>query len=338
MYKKPDFTPDREEMLRILKDNIKLLSRNEIIPVAAASGRINAEDVYSEVTLPNEPVSAIDGIAVRFGDFAEGIPDTLSWTEGKEYCFSNTGVALCMGYDTVIAIENVEFYGKGKLIISNCPKKQGQNVGAVGGHIKKGEILASKGEVLNPSLIGILISGGIINIKVLVRPKVAFIPTGDELVPAGYEIPSGKNIESNSYMLKAYIEENGGQAICYPIISYEFERIKEAVLSAVKSSDLVLICAGSSKGNKDYTMDVLESLGRVIVYELGHGPGKHCSLTYIDSTPVIGLPGPPNGADLVSELYHGHNARIYIKGNKVFKAGEVVKAEMRYSNEYITEG
>jgi molybdopterin molybdotransferase len=345
-------------------------------------------------------VSALDGVSVHFEDFEEGIPDTSSWTEGKEYCFSNTGVAICEPFDTVIAIEYVEFDKDGQIIFLICPERKGENIGAVGGQVKEGELLVHKGEKFNPSLIGILLTSGVTNVKVLVKPKVVFIPTGDELVSVGFEIPLGKNVESNSFMLKAYIDECGGEAILYPIIPDVFEKLKEAILSASKIADLVLICAGSSKGNKDFTIELLESVGNVIVHELGHGPGKHCSLTYLEDTPILGLPGPPSGADLISELYvknvlnlmqmqpiqlpytveavlledingyeidfivcmkvfikdekyyakpvvmqgktraelyHAHNARLYIKKKSFFKAGEVITVEMRCPKEYIME-
>jgi molybdopterin molybdotransferase/putative molybdopterin biosynthesis protein len=303
VYKKPDFEPSRDEMLRILENEIKPMSEDETVSVAESLGRICAEDVYAKNTLPNKPVSARDGIAVHFSDFSKGSPDTSEWIEGKEYSFSNTGVAISGDYDTVITIENVEFDKSGKVRLLSVPEKCGEGVGVEGGQVKEGELLAHTGEKISPSLIGILLTGGVANIKVLSKPKVVFIPTGDELVPGGFEIPLGKNTESNSLMLKAYINECGGEAILYPIIPDVFEKLKEAILTAIEIADLVLICAGSSKGSKDFTIEILESVGNVIVYELGHGPGKHCSLACSGNTPIIGLPGPPTGADLTAALY-----------------------------------
>ncbi|MBC3804386.1 molybdopterin molybdenumtransferase MoeA [Acetobacterium fimetarium] len=310
MYKKPDFEPSRDEMLRILENKIKPMSEDETVSVVTSLGRICAEDVYAKNTLPNKPVSARDGIAVHFSDFSKGIPDTSDWKDKKEYCFSNTGVAISDDYDTVITIENVEFDKSGKVRLLSIPEKCGEGVGVEGGQVKEGELLVYTGERISPSLIGILLTGGITSIKVLSKPKVAFIPTGDELVPAGYQTPPGKNVESNSQMLKAYINECGGEAILYPIIPDVMEKLKEAILSAVAVADLVLICAGSSKGNKDFTIELLESIGNVMVYELGHGPGKHCSLAYSGNTPIIGLPGPPMGADLTAALYVKNAMRL----------------------------
>lgn len=310
MYKTPDFQPSRDEMIKILESNIKPIFKNETLLVADSLGRICAEDVYAKNTLPNKPTSSCDGISVRFEDFENGKPDTSLWEEGKNYCFSNTGVAINEEFDTVIAIENVSFDKIGKLTLVAFPQKRGERVGLVGGQTKEGELIAYVGERINASLIGILLTSGITNIKVLKKPKVAFIPTGDELVPAGYETPLGKNVESNSLMLKAHINECGGEAILYPIIPDVFEKLKEAILSAIQVADLVLICAGSSKGNKDFTIDLLESVGNVMVYELGHGPGKHCSLAYSGNTPIIGLPGPPMGADLTAALYVKNAMRL----------------------------
>jgi molybdopterin molybdotransferase/putative molybdopterin biosynthesis protein len=303
MYKKPDFEPNRNEMLEILQSNIQPISRVETISLTTAAGRVCAETICAKNDLPNKPVSGCDGIAVRFADFIKGMPNTYSWTEGKEYCFSNTGVAIAETFDTVIPIEKVELDKEGKIRLLVVPSRCGEYVGAVGSHLKKGEVLIYKGEIITPALMGILLSDGFMNIRVLAKPKVVFIPTGDELVPAGFETPCEKNVESNSLMLKAYIEEYGAEAIIYPIIPDEFKKLQEAIFSAVQIADLVLICAGSSKGSKDFTIDLLESLGKLTVYELGHGPGKHCSLTYFENIPIIGLPGPPNGADLVTTLY-----------------------------------
>jgi len=261
MYKVPDFLPSRDEMLKILEINIKPVNKTETIRVVDSLGRICAADVYAKHTLPNKPTSACDGVSVRFDDFLNGKPDTSLWVEGKEYCFSNTGVAIREDFDTVIPIEKVVFDDTGRISFSLCPQKRGEKVGVVGGQTKEGELIVYKGERLNASLIGMLLTSGITNIMALAKPKVAFIPTGDELVPAGYQTPPGKNVESNSLMLKAYINECGGEAILYPIIPDVMEKLKAAILSAVAVADLVLICAGSSKGNKDFTIELLESIG-----------------------------------------------------------------------------
>jgi molybdopterin molybdotransferase len=303
MYKEPKHEPSRDEMYELLKMHVEPIERIRVLPVSQANRRISSESIYSVNVLPNSPVSTFDGISVRFEHFLNGMPDTYTWKEGVEYQFSNTGVAIEEGYDTVIAIEDVRFDKEGRITIQTRPQKKGENIGSAGSQIKEEELIVHKGEEITPSLIGILYSAGITTISVYDKPIVTFIPTGDELVPSGYALPKGKNVESNSKMLEAYINEWGGSVISYPVIQDDCEQLKICLKKAIATSDLVIICAGSSKGSKDYTIHILEELGEVIVQELGHGPGKHCSLAKIVGKPVIGLPGPPIGAELTAKLY-----------------------------------
>ncbi|MDR1961002.1 MAG: molybdopterin molybdotransferase MoeA [Gracilibacteraceae bacterium] len=305
MYKKyvtPDFMPTREQMLSLIAGRIQPVQGTEIVFFSGARGRIAAEDIRTQNTLPNTPVSRLDGIGVRFADFAGGIPDTSAWTEGSEYYFSNTGVALRDGFDTVIRIEDVDVEN-GKLIIHRGPSAQGELVGAAGEHIAAGEILVPKGCRLTPAHIGLLASGGVMSIPVTRRARVAILPTGDELLPAGSAPARGKNIESNSHMLAAYIEEWGAEPYILPILSDEFAAIKNALSDAVRLYDAAVVIAGSSKGTADYTLDALAALGEVLVPEMAHGPGKHSSLTLAGHKPLIGVSGPPMGAQVFAELY-----------------------------------
>lgn len=347
MYKKPDFEPTREEMIEILKNNISKLTKKEVIPLDKARGRICGKDIYASYSLPNKKVSNCDGISILFEN--SEVPDTSKWIEGKEYMFSNTGVAIEDRYDTVIPIEEVIINADSSIKLSATSIKAGNHVGKIGRYIKRKELLASKGDVITPTLMGILSSAGIKNIKVIVKPKVTFIPTGDELVPVGYPLPEGKNVESNSIMIKAEIEECGGEVIVTSIIPDKKSKIEKALTSAIKSSDLVLISGGSSKGRKDYTLDVLEKLGVIMVRELGHGPGKHMSLTITKKDiPVIGLPGPPNGVDLITNLYVKNIIRLM--NGKPIKTPDMIEAILtedidafgfdffRYFNVFMEDG
>lgn len=301
-YHKPDFTPSRSEMTARIRETVTSRLWTETVGLTECAGRVCAEDLYARNTLPNRPVSRMDGIAVRFEDFGEGMPDTSLWQEGEQYVFSNTGTAVPDGYDTVILIEEVSF-PEGCLKLGKLPKKQGENISPCGGLMKEGELLAARGEMITPELAGVLAAGGIRGVPVLSRPKVAVLPTGDELVPWDVEVPEGKNVETNSLMLAGFIREWGGQAHVFPIIPDDPQCLEEALKRAAATADLVVLNAGSSKGSKDYSVDVMEKIGDVLVYELGHGPGKHSSLSLVDGTPVLGVAGPPAGAAVAARLY-----------------------------------
>ena len=139
--------------------------------------------------------------------------------------------------------------------------------------------------------------------KVVARPKVAFIPTGNELVPVGGDIPLGRNIETNSLLMKGKIEQWGGQAVLLPIVPDEPQAIEAVLRRAVAEADIVVLNAGSSKGSDDWSLEILERIGRVLYHQTNHGPGHHSSCSVLDGTPVIGISGPPGGAAFTTDFY-----------------------------------
>ena len=318
-YHEPEFEPTRDEMLEILKRRIACLNRSESVPLSESCGRIAAKKLCAPYSLPNRPASAFDGIAVRFSDFADGCPDTEHWEEGMQYVFSNTGVALPDGYDTVIAIEDVTPVSRdcGGIRINPqaLPKKKGEYVQPAGSQLLEGEILLKAGERITPETLGILASAGFQSIPVYEKPRVIFIPTGNELVASGARVPAGMNVESNSLTVLSQLRRFGARASAFPIIPDDPERLREALLSASRQADLVVIGAGSSRGSHDYTMDILRELGEVAVQELGVAPGKHCSLSFIGEVPVMGIPGPPGGALLISRYYLHAAVSLLLSGN-----------------------
>lgn len=294
--------PKRGEMEALIARVVQPVTQTEELPFWQANGRVCAEDVFGVNTLPNRPTSRFDGIGVRWADFAAGIPDTGGWREGREYVFCNTGIAIPEGYDTVIAIEETRFED-GRLTILEKPAAKGALVNETGSSMRQGEKLAAAGAVITPADIGLFASGGALRVSVYAKPKVAVIPTGNELVPPTGELPPGRNIESNSYMIAAYLEQWGCEAERWPIVEDEPEAIADAIREELAAHDAVIAIAGSSLGTKDYTVRVLAGMGRQLVPELAHGPGRKSSLTLVDGKPVLGVAGPPLGAQITCDLY-----------------------------------
>ena len=303
MYHKPTFEPTRDEMMSILEQHIPFLNRTELVPLAEADGRVAAADISAPYSLPNRAASACDGIAVRFSDVAGKTPDTAAWVEGREYVYSNTGVAIPDMFDTVIPIEEVICRADGSIALRTLPQQRGEEVQPAGSQMQQGETLVCRGETLTPVTLGILLSAGIQSVNVYAAPRVLFLPTGDELVPSGGPVPPGKNVESNSLLISAMLRQFGCKPAVGGILPDSPTELETALLQGALQADLVIIGAGSSKGNKDFTMDVLENIGEVIVQEIGVAPGKHCSLTLVQGTPVLGIPGPPGGAQLICQYY-----------------------------------
>lgn len=302
-YHEPELMPKRHEMSALIKKTVKPLERTESVPFAECAGRICAEDVFSRNELPNRPASMMDSIGVRYADFEKGPADTANWTEGKEFVFCNTGVAIPEGFDTVIPVEGIDFDADRKLVIHRPPVQKGAGVAMPGEQMRRGEKLIAAGTKITPAHVGLFASGGVMEVPVRLKPRVSILPTGCELIPAGRELPPGKAIDSNSHMLAAFLSQWGAVPLPLPLVTDDVDLISRALKEAVAQADMAVIIAGSSKGSEDYTMDVLAKQGTVIVHELGHGPGKHTSLALVDGKPVLGLPGPPFGAQLAAELY-----------------------------------
>lgn len=295
--------PARDDMKSFLRQKMNFNRRYEEVDLYQAAERVAFEDIKAQTVLPKQPVSKMDGIGVKFADFINGMPDTSSWTEGKDFIFANTGCVVPFEYDTVILIEDVRFED-GKLKILQMPTKKGQLIDPVGSLIGEDEVLVYKNEKITPPLLGLLASGGVKKVKVIARPKIVFLPTGDELVSwQNTDYPADKNVESNSIMLYGFAQQYQADLKVYSIVPDDKQKIKEALTKASCEADVILINAGSSKGTKDFTLDLLEIEGEVLVYELGCRPGKHSSFSVFNNKPVLGIAGPPNGAELAMRFY-----------------------------------
>ena len=295
----------REEAVAQLLKACRFASRTETVRLDQAFGRVLSEDVASRCTMPNVLTCRMDSIAVRWADFEDGIPDTSSWVRGKDWQFANTGTAMPEGFDTAIVIEHVDVSADEQHVeVHAAPSARFAGTSAVGSKVKRGDILAKAGDIVTPDVAARIASGNIACVPVRRKPRVAFIPTGNELVPAGSaEVPSGKNIESNSLVVRGKVEAWGGEFLPFDIVPDDPRRIVDAVERACACADIVVLNAGSSKGSQDWSVEQLEAKGTIICHQTNHGPGHHSSAAVVDGTPVVGISGPPFGASFTLDFY-----------------------------------
>ena len=190
-----------------------------------------------------------------------------------------------------------------KLSFDALPSKKNAGTIPAGERMHAGDVLVPAGTRIDPLLAATIASGNNSDVRVVAKPRVGFLPTGNELVPVGEDVPRGGNIDSNSLLMKGKIEQWGGQAVLYPIVRDKPEAIREALLRAVGECDIVVLNAGSSKGSDDWNLEVVEELGRVLCHQTNHGPGHHSSFSVIDGTPIVGISGPPGGAAITVDFY-----------------------------------
>ena len=128
------------------------------------------------------------------------------------------------------------------------------------------------------------------------------IRQADSRAPAiGEPAKPGRIIEFNSRVTAAFVEEWGGKPHRLPRVIDDLPTITKALTKAVKEQDIVVIIAGSSAGEHDFTIRALEALGDVLVHGIDVMPGKPAILAKINGKPVIGLPGYPVSAVVICQ-------------------------------------
>jgi putative molybdopterin biosynthesis protein len=281
-----------------LDDSLALLSREFLctsstvqVPLDMAAGRITDAPIFARYSVPEIHLAAMDGIAVRSGDTkgaSEQHPVTLR--DAKRV---NTGNVIPPGYDAVIMIEDV--WGENGTYMIRKAAAPWQHVRPAGEDLAESEMVMPSAHRIRAHELGALASYGITHPSVI-AVRVGLVPTGSELVPAGTRPVPGQVVESNTVMAKAMLEEAGAICTRYPFIEDDRGRIRDAIATAVRENDIVIVSAGSSAGTRDFTADVIAELGCVLVHGVAIKPGKPVIIGRIDKKPVFGLPGYPLSA------------------------------------------
>jgi putative molybdopterin biosynthesis protein len=296
------------EARQILTDHFSVLSGIEHVSAPDAVGRVLAEPVFARTSSPNFHSAAMDGGAVKasitFGA-SETRPRTL--TVGQDIFYVNTGHVLPPETDAVIMVENLNEAG-GNQVQIEAPAFPWQNVRKMGEDIVATELLFPRNQMVTPYCVGALLGGGVFSVAVRKKPRVVILPTGAELVDwrttSLEEMKPGQVIESNAYVLGKMTEAAGGEYVKHDIISDDADAISMAVKTAVKGDfDIILTVGGSSAGSEDYTREVIEALGEVLIHGVTIMPGKPVLIGKIQGKPVIGMPGYPVSAIVAFEQF-----------------------------------
>ena len=281
----------------------------ETVAARSACGRVTAGPVSARFSSPSFHSAAMDGLAVRAEDTfgaSDESPLTLRLDNGQAIMV-NTGHPLPPNRNAVIMIENVLLDEANTCAVIRAPVYPWQHVRKVGEDIVATELLFPTGHRLRPADIGALLTGGCATVSVRRRPRVTIIPTGNELVQLdelGDTVPPGRIIESNSAVLAALAEQAGAEVRVTLVVADEAEAIRERLREELaRGADLVLVNAGSSAGSADYTVQLVEELGEVLVHGVTIMPGKPTILGVIDQTPVVGVPGYPVSAIIAMEQF-----------------------------------
>ena len=284
-------------------DQAGLKPQVERIPTSEANGRITAEAVYARICAPHYNACAMDGIALE-ASLTYGASETRPVTlPENSFKWVNTGDPLPDDCDCVVMVEDViETDGEVQLFGAATPW---QHVRQIGEDIAAGDMVVPSFTELSPSALGALLAAGVLEVAVTRRPVVGIIPTGNELVAPNSNPKPGDIIEFNSTIFSGMMHDWGCETKVYPVASDTPEAIISRLKSAISECDLVLLNAGSSAGQKDFSIEAIQTVGSAVLHGVAIKPGKPTILgmTRKDEQviPLIGLPGYPVSGILVLE-------------------------------------
>jgi molybdopterin molybdotransferase len=282
--------------------------------LAAALGCVLAEDVTADLDLPPFDKALVDGYAVRCADLAgNGAGEDCRLTIVEEIVAGRmptrplgarqaaaimTGAPLPAGADAVVMVEKTRRQGD-TVLIDDPVVVPGKARLARGRELKAGDVVLRQDELLSPARLGVLASVGRIEARVIPRPRVMIVPTGDELVEPDQVPGPGQIRNSNAVMLRALAVVAGAEADTLAIAPDDPARLESALARGL-GADVLLITGGVSAGKLDLVPETLERLGATAVFHkirlkpgkplwFGVGPARMDGPGAL----VFGLPGNP---------------------------------------------
>jgi putative molybdopterin biosynthesis protein len=288
----------------------------EPVTLAAALGRVLAGDLAAPADAPPFDRANVDGFALRAVDTAGatdstprrlalnaevlvcGAAPTLVVAPGTATAIATGGV-IPRGADAVVMIETTELVdGERPAIDIRRAVVPGQFVSYAGSDIARGETLLRRGTLISSREIGMLAAGGLGQVEVVRRPRIAVLSTGDELVSPGDPLRPGAVYDSNGAILAAAVAETGGEAVAFGAFPDDEAALDAAVRRALADCDMVLLSGGTSKGAGDLSHRIVSGLGTpgILVHGVALKPGKPLCLAVVDRKPIVVLPGFPTSA------------------------------------------
>lgn len=298
--KKMDLDRALELYLSRLRETGFFQPRAENIKVSEALDRVLARAVFALRSVPHYNSAAVDGIAVRSSDTVQASKHAPKRLDRDHFAIVNTGQPMPEGFDAVIMIEDVHFLEDGSVEIFE-PVPSFHNVRTIGEDVVEYDMLFCRYHRLAPQDLSLLLAAGVFEVEVVKKPECVVVPTGDEIVDPSSELKEGSIPETNSILVKAFLERHGASVKVHDPLGDDPTKLASALQELLPTHDLVLFIGGSSAGQKDYVYRVLEKHGEVLVHGLSIRPGKPTILAIVEEKPVIGLPGFPASCFTVLE-------------------------------------
>jgi molybdopterin molybdotransferase len=284
-----------EQALEKVLSKINVLGEQDS-PILECLGQVLAEDIYSRIDVPPQDNSALDGYAVRYEDIKGASNKNPAILKVIDMIVAGdtphktlecgtairimTGAPTPKGADVVIGFEDtdetkrtVSSKGIPAEIGIEIEVESGANIRKAGESIRKDDLVLSHGIIIRPSEIGVLASMGRALIRVVRRPVVAILATGDELTNLGEPLPEGKIFNSNTYSVAAQVMREGGIPKLLGIAQDNEASVVNKISQGL-DADLLITIGGVSMGDYDVVKDVLAKQGQIVFWKVRTKPGK----------------------------------------------------------------
>jgi molybdopterin molybdotransferase len=333
------------DAMQVYRENLPpFVPETETVQTVEALQRVLAKNIVALEALPPFTRSAVDGYAVIAADTfgaSESLPAYLKIVGevpmGNEPAFSivrgetaviHTGGMLPEGTEAVVMVEDTQISDQSEVEIMRAVAA-GDNTIKAGEDVSPGEEVLPAGMSLRPADIAGLIALGKIDVEVSLKPRIGIISSGDEIIPPDQKPHMGQVRDINSYSLSVLVQQHGGVPVRYGIVADTADALEKSLRQAYDECDAVIITAGSSASTRDLTAEVVGRLGQpgVLVHGVRIRPGKPTILAVCDGKPIIGLPGNPVSALVISNLFVVPTIE-YLLGVKVVRPVPTVKAQL----------
>lgn len=282
-------------------------------------GRILSQDILAQWDNPRFDTSNMDGYAFNSADLevlqSVGLTiasvnkagNSQSCAIEKGECIKTfTGAKMPENADCLAIVEQVEVKNNRIFLHKNESIKPWNHIRKKGENYKKNSILLPKNTLLSPFSIAILAQNHNIVISVYRKIRIGILSGGDELVELG-TMPKSKNFiySSNNHALCAIVRALGADGTIYPLLQDKAQHIRESIATALKNNDIVITTGGMSKGDLDFTKDIVREFGECVFYGVKIKPGKVIAHIKCDGNKhIFALPGNPSSS-IVSFLLFG---------------------------------
>lgn len=285
----------------------------EEIDLDDALDRVLSRDVVSSVNAPSFDRSNFDGFAVRAADtigadeasprtlrllpqaLASGVVASAEVETGTAVAIA-TGGMLPRGADAIVMVENTDVAWPQLLIYKAVTP--GFGVTFAGTDISKGETVLRRGQRLTSRETGVLAAVGACRVFVWRPVRVGIISTGDEIIDPSAAMQPGMVYDSNARIVADAVKEMGAQPQLLGIVRDSLDDLRSVVRRALRSSDVVILSGGTSKGAGDLSYRVVAELDEpgIIAHGVALKPGKPICLAATEGKAVVVLPGFPTSA------------------------------------------